>query len=67
MLATIYFKGKSTYVLYIYLGGGAMGKIKSFQILGAEMSSCFDVKQGRFNNKTRVMLYTAEAPPILPP
>jgi len=31
------------------------------------MRSCFDVKQGSFNNKPRVMLHTAEAPSILAP
>lgn len=59
MLATIFFKGKK------YISERrSEGKVKKE---GVQMSSCFDVKQGRFNNKTRVMLHTAEAPSILAP
>lgn len=33
----------------------------------AQMTSCFDVKQGSFNNKTKVLLHSAEASSILAP
>lgn len=59
VLATIFFRGIKN-----ISERRREGEVKK---KGVQMRSCFDVKQGSFNNKTRVMLHTAEAPSILAP